>query len=167
MDSREHKKECIMKKPRRLRTGENPFVWLMLLFSLVTLFLAYRISGLQLCAPGTFPLAAAAVMVVTMVLVLLENRKLRKPSGTKGLIDELRRAVNRLLPRQIVLYIVIILAYMLAIKPLHFFPSSFIFLLVSTIYLRGTTWKKAIFITSGALVAVYLIFQFVFQVTLP
>ncbi len=156
-----------MKKIRRLRTGENTFVWLMLIISIAILVLAYQISGISLCAPGTFPFAAAAMMVLTLVLVLVENRKLKKPSGIKGLFDELKKATNRMMPRLIVLYVVIIFAYTIAIKPLHFFPSSFIFLLISTIYLKGTTWKKAIFITSGALVAIYLIFQFVFQVTLP
>lgn len=155
-----------MKKIRKLRTGENFFVWFLLLFSCTTLFFAYRISGLKLCAPGTMPVAASTVMVITLVLVLLENRKAKKPD-TDGIGHELKRAVNRMLPMQVVVYIFIMFAYMLAIKPLHFFPSSFVFLLVSTIYLRGTTWKKSIFITGGALLAVYLIFQFVFQVTLP
>jgi len=155
-----------MKKTRKLRTGEATFVWVLLLFSCATLFLAYRIAGIKLCSPGTFPVAASVVMVITLGLVLLENRTLTKPDTT-GFKDELKKAVNRMLPGRIVVYIFIIFAYMLAIKPLHFFPSSFVFLLISTIYLKGTTWKEAVFITAGALLAVYLIFQFIFQVTLP
>lgn len=156
-----------MIKIRRLHTGENSFVWLLLIFSIITMVLAYQISGFARCAPGTVPFAASAVMVLTMILVLVENRKLRKPRKTSGLTDDFKKAINRQLPRLIVLYILIIFAYTLAINPLHFFPSSFIFLFISTVYFKGTTWKRALLITSGALVAIHLIFQFVFQVTLP
>lgn len=156
-----------MKKTRRLRTGENLFVWMMLVFSITVLILAYRISGFSsISSPGTFPMAAAAVMAISICLVLIENRKLRKPEVT-GFIDEMHRATNRLLPRVIIVYTGIVLAYGLLIKPLHFFPSSFVFLFFSMIYLKGSVWTRSLVITAGALIGVYIIFQFVFKVMLP
>ena len=139
----------------------------MLVFSIVVLVLACQISGIcETCAPGTFPMAAAAVMVISMVAVLVENRKLQKPNTT-GWRDEMHRAANRMLPGIIVGYVGIILAYMLLILPIHFFPSSFIFLFVSMIYLRGTSWFRSLLISCGALIGIYIIFKFAFRVVLP
>ncbi len=158
--------EVQMGKPERLRSGERCFSWIMMAISITVLILAYKISGFAVCAPGTFPLAAAAVMVIAMAFVLIDNYR-RPGPDVKNVFDEIHRAMNRLLPRVIVVYTFIIIGYMLIIQPLHFFPSTFLFLFISIIYLRGAGWLRALFISAGALAAVYVIFQFIFKVTLP
>lgn len=158
--------EVQMEKPERMRSGERCFSWIMTILSVVVLVLAYQISGIAVCAPGTFPLAAASVMVLAMTFVLIANYK-RPGPDVKGILDELHRALNRLTPRIIVIYTCIIIGYMLILRPLHFFPATFIFLYASLLYLRGANWWKSLIICGGALVAVYVIFQFIFKVTLP
>ena len=82
-----------MKEIRKLRAGENLFAWLMMALSLFVLIQAYLISGFSsISSAGTFPMVAAAIMVVAMALTLLNNRKLAKPDAD-GLKDELHRAL--------------------------------------------------------------------------
>jgi hypothetical protein len=138
----------------------------MMVLSIVVLILAYRISGFSSCAPGTFPLVAASTMVLSMAFVLLGNRKRPKPK-VSGWLEEVRRTVNRVAPRVILIYTSIIIAYALLIVPLHFYPSTCLFLFISMMYLKGVGWIKSLLISVGSLIAVYAIFQFVFKVTLP
>ena len=156
-----------MKANRKLEAGENVFTAVLLAFSLFVLVCAYLISGFKsVSSPGTFPMIAAAVMVVSIVLVLLDNRKAEKPDAN-GLKDELRLAGKNIFSPVFLIYTVIIIVYMLIIQPLHFLPSSFAFLLVSMIYLKGSTPVKSLLISAGTLGSIYLIFHFLFRVVLP
>lgn len=160
-------KDAAMKKIRRRRSGEHAFAWILMVVSVAVLILSYRIAAFSsVSSPGAFPMVAATVMVVSMALVLIENLKMKKPD-VRGFSDEMRRALNRMLPWIIIIYIGIIIGYALLIQPAHFFPSSFIFLFVSMVYLRGTSWLRALLIASGTLIYIFIIFQYIFRVTLP
>jgi hypothetical protein len=156
-----------MKDNRKLRVGENAFSWLMLLLSLFVLIQAYLISGFSsLSSAGTFPMGASAVMVIAMIFILLNNLK-RKRILSDGLKNELRQAVKIVLPNVFLIYSLIVIIYMILLKPLHFLPSSFVFLLVSMIYLKGGNILKSLIISVLTLSSIYLIFQYFFRVVLP
>ena len=156
-----------MKKVRKLRAGENLFAWLMMGLSLFVLIQAYLISGFSsISSAGTFPMVAAAIMVVAMALILLNNRKLVKPDAG-GLKDELHQAAKQVLPKVFLVYTGVIIGYMILIRPLHFLPSSFAFLLVSMIYLKGSTVIKSLIISILTLACIYIVFQYFFRVVLP
>jgi putative tricarboxylic transport membrane protein len=156
-----------MKEIRKLRAGENLFAWLMMAFSLFVLVQAYLISGFSsISSAGTFPMGAAAIMVAAMALILLDNRKLKKPDAD-GLKDELQQAVKQVLPKVFLVYTGVIIGYMILIQPLHFLPSSFAFLLVSMIYLKGSTVIKSLIISTLTLACIYIVFQYFFRVVLP
>ena len=156
-----------MKTPRKLQAGENLFTWVLLIFSLFVLVCAYLISGFEsVSEPGTFPMIASAVMVVSIVMVLLDNRKAEKPEE-KGLKNELRQAVKDIFSPVFLIYTGIIIVYMIIIQPLHFLPSSFAFLLGSMIFLKGSTPLKSLLISAGTLGGIYLIFHYLFRVVLP
>jgi len=156
-----------MKEIRKLRAGENLFAWLMMALSLFVLIQAYLISGFSsISSAGMFPMVAAAIMVVAMALILLNNRKLAKPDAD-GLKDELRQAAKQVLPKVFLVYTGIIIGYMILIQPLHFLPSSFAFLLVSMIYLKGSTVIKSLIISILTLACIYIVFQYFFRVVLP
>ena len=139
----------------------------MMLFSLFLLIQAYRISGFSsISSPGTFPMGAAAIMVLAMALVLVNNRKLQKPDA-ESMKDELHGAVKQVVPGVFLVYTGIIIAYMLLIQPLHFFPSSFAFLLASMIYLKGSSIIKSLIISVITLACIYIVFQYFFRVVLP
>jgi putative tricarboxylic transport membrane protein len=154
-------------KIRRLRPGENLFCIFLLLLSLFILIMAYRISGFSsVSSPGAFPIAAGLVMVISMGLVLFGHRRLEKPAAA-DFKEELRVAARETLPLKFILYTVIILGYMLLLQPLHFLPSSFLFLVVSMMVLKGSGLVKSLLISAGTLAVIYLIFQFLFRVVMP
>lgn len=156
-----------MKTTRKLRPGENTFIYLLLALSLFILVMAYRISGFKaISSPGAFPMAAGLVMVISVGLVLLGHRRLEKPDAA-NYADELRLAVKTVFPREFLIYVGIIFVYMLLIVPLHFLPSSFVFLVVSIIVLRGGSLVKSLLISTGTLACIYVIFQFFFRVVMP
>ena len=156
-----------MKTTRKLHAGENAFTWLLLAFSLFLLVCAYLISGFaSVSSPGTFPMIAATVMIISLALALLGNRKAKKPE-TDGLKVELSQAARQIFTPVFLIYTGIIIVYMLIIQPLHFLPSSFFFLLASMIYLKGSTPVKSLLISAATLGAIYLIFHFLFRVVLP
>ena len=156
-----------MESNRKLREGENVFAWLMLGISGFILIQAYLISGFSsIESPGTFPMGAAAVMVISSALVLLKNRRLTKPEA-ENLGEELRQAAAKVLPKVFLIYLVVIIGYMILIKPLHFIPSSFAFMLISIIYLKGGKPLKALVISTVMMAFIYIIFQYFFRVVLP
>lgn len=156
-----------MKKNRKLRDGENAFTWLLLSFSLAVLIMACCISGFaSISSPGMFPMAAAAVMVISTVILLIGNRKAEKPVA-KDLKEELRRAAKEVFSSVFLIYTAIVIGYMIIIQPLHFLPSSFGFLLVSMIYLKGSTAVKSLIISIATLGGIYFVFHYLFRVVLP
>ena len=156
-----------MKKIKKLRAGENAFGWLMMALSLFVLTMAYRISGFSaISSPGAFPMAAGAVMVISIGLVLVGNRKREKPDAAT-FADEMRVAARNVFPKIFLSYTGILIGYMIIIQPLHFLPSSFIFMVVSMLVLRGSGFVKALLISAGTLACIYVIFQFFFRVIMP
>ena len=95
----------------------------------------------------------------------MNNRKLAKPD-TEGVKDELRQAAIEVLPKVFLVYTAVIIGYIVLIQPLHFLPSSFVFLLLSMIYLKGAKPLKALIISTVMLTFIYVIFQYFFRVML-
>ena len=156
-----------MKKEWKLRAGENVFGWLMLALSLFLLVQAYLISGFSsISSAGTFPMVASAVMVIAVASILLKNRRLKK-TETAGIKEEMRLAAKQVVPVIFLVYTIIVIGYIILIQPLHFLPSSFIFLLLSMIYLKGSNILKSLIISVATLGFIYIMFQYFFRVVLP
>lgn len=156
-----------MEKKRQLRAGENAFGWLMMALGLFVLVQAFLISGFSsISSAGTFPMVASAVMVIAAASMLLNNRKLKKPD-TGSFKNELQRAAKQVSPKIFLVYMIIVIGYIILIKPLHFLPSSFVFLLLSMIYLKGSSALKSLLISTVTLGCIYIMFQYFFRVVLP
>jgi putative tricarboxylic transport membrane protein len=156
-----------MKSNRKLRDGETLFTWLLLLFSLFVLINAYLISGFSsISSPGMFPMVSASIMVLTTIILLIGNRKAEKPK-TKTFWQESRQAAKDVFTPVFLIYTTIIIIYMIVIQPLHFLPSSFGFLLLSMIFLKGSTPIKSLIISAATLGGIYFIFHSLFRVVLP
>jgi len=134
------------------------------LFVLVQAFLISGFSSIS--SAGTFPMLASAVMVVAAASMLLNNRKLKKPD-TDSFKNELRQAAKQALPKVFLVYMIIVIGYIILIKPLHFLPSSFVFLLLSMIFLKGSSALKSLLISTVTLGCIYIMFQYFFRVVLP
>jgi hypothetical protein len=151
----------------KLRPGENLFNWLLLFFSLFVLVMAYRIAGFSsVDSAGAFPLGAATIMVLAILTVLIGDRDRERVDST-NLLDELRQAARRIFPPRILVYIGLIGAYAFCIERLHFLPATTLFLLISIIYLKGTTVLRSLFVTVGTVACIYAVFLYVFKVVVP
>ena len=156
-----------MKKTEKQIRGEGFFIGLLLIFSVVTLILAYQISGFSsVSSPGSFPMFSSAVMVISIVGVILQFRKKEK-SEKKGFWEEIRLAAKAILPPVFLGYTALIILYMILIIPLTFLPASFGFLVLSMILLKGGSPVKSLLISGGTIGIIYLVFHYLFRVVLP
>jgi hypothetical protein len=148
---------------RRRLPGEAGFLALLLGFALFVLYQAYLISGFASpSSPGLFPMLAGLVMVVAAATALLRSLALPPPEE-RGVAAVTRRVV----PPSVVVYAAMIVAFMLALEPLGFVVSSFLFLLASFLYLHRKSVLLALLLSAGAVAAILVVFRYVFQVVLP
>jgi len=145
-----------------LRPGELFFVTLITGFSVVALWQAYEISHFTgLSTPGIFPMLAAGTMLVSALFILndsLSRRNIRSnPDHVKV----------HVLTWRFVVVIALVAAYVLAMPYIGFMLGSAAFLFASFLYL----WRKSVgistLLTTGTLLAIYLIFRILFKVVLP
>jgi putative tricarboxylic transport membrane protein len=144
------------------RPGEIAFGVALLMFSLFMLWQAYEISGFSsLSSAGAFPMAMAAIMVVTATISLMHSLRLSSPRGG------MRLFVKQILPPTVVVFSLLILGYSLLLEPLGFVLASFVFLLVSSWFLQAGQFKRALLLSVISIVRVYIVFRLMFQVVLP
>ncbi len=117
----------------------------------------------NLSSSGVFPIFIGLILIFTMVRVLWQNRK-RYAGWT--LQEECRQVPAFALPVTVIGYALILLLYILTTAPLHFLPSSFAFLVISFIFLRGTSPLRSVLVGAGTLAGIYVLFQTIFKVIL-
>lgn len=140
--------------------GEGFFAILMAGISGFALWKAWGISGFSaLSAPGTFPMAVAAVMLVASLVIVAKTVRLPKSATVTGL--------SAVLPWRVVFLIAIVIGYALAIQPLGFLPTSFLFLMIAMQVLAGGRLLRNAGIALLCLVLVYAVFRLLFSVLMP
>lgn len=142
------------------RPGEMGFALFLTAASLYLLYSAYGISGFQaLSGPGSVPMATTLVMVLTAGIVAL--RTARQPRVTT---ETLARDI---LPVLVILFIALLIAFGLLLKPLGFVPTAALFLIVSIKVLARRGWGYTLAVALGALTLIWIVFRVVFSVLLP
>ncbi|TPE50957.1 tripartite tricarboxylate transporter TctB family protein [Amaricoccus solimangrovi] len=137
--------------------GEDAFGLVVLVVSVLLLWKSYTIAGFSaLSSPGAFPMAASAVMVFSASLVVIGNARRRG-----------RLSGEEILPRTVVLFTALVIAYAAALVPLGFLPASFLFLILAMKLLYRASWLRSLIIALASLALVYIVFRLVFQVVLP
>jgi putative tricarboxylic transport membrane protein len=155
-----------MEEKRKQRPGERWLTWFLLGFGLFALSQSIRISGFQsLSSAGAFPIFVSSVLIFSVIFIMLKNRRKTIPVSSR-IKEELALARVYVFPKMIVIYMLILFGYMFLLSPLHFLGSSFVFLIVSVIYLKGTSWRYVFFTAAGMVAGIYLVFQYLFKVIL-
>ena len=156
-----------MNKTDKMLVGERTFCVLLLLASLVVFYLAYQISGFSsINSPGAFPLGVALVMILSAGKIAVELIGKAKPDCS-GWLDAFQQFRNTHFPRRTLVFGLLAVAYLAAIQWVSFYVSTFLFLVLSIVYLRGGRVLNAILITAVLLVLIYLLFSLAFSVYLP
>jgi len=146
------------------RPGERILLWFLLAFSIFVLIQALRIPHLEnLSSSGAFPIFIALILIGSSLRILWKNRS---RYNALNLGEEVRLARPFALPGVVVGYAAILLLYTLLTSPLHFVPSSYLFLVGSFLFLKGTTLKKSFLIAALTLAVIYVLFQTIFKVIL-
>ncbi len=147
--------------------GEFVFTLVMLVFGLTALWLAWRISGFaSWSSPGVMPMIATAAMCASALVFLRNTLRMHGPEIPAD-STLARQFFHRVLPLPIVMFTVLIVAYMLALEPLGFIASSYVFLVASMFVLGDRRILFTLVVSAVSLVAIYLVFQTAFSVVLP
>lgn len=154
--------------PKRPRLpGERVFTLLLVLFSSFLLWQAVSISGFEsITSAGSFPMAATLVMLICGIIILVGTARAPRVERAPG--ETLARQFARLLaPGVLVAFTGAIALYMLALEPVGFLLSSYVFLVVSMKLLGSRRWLLNLIVSAAALGLIHVIFQTVFSVVLP
>jgi hypothetical protein len=154
-----------MAPPRRRLPGELVFVLLMLLFALTALWQAWRISGVSgWSTPGALPSFAALVMLLAGIKIAVNTARLPPPGLAPG---RARDFLHQITLASIVLFTVLIVAYMFALEPLGFVASSFLFLVLAMFVLGERRFARTLVVSAVSLACIYVVFRTAFSVVLP
>lgn len=150
-----------MQQTRRRQPGETVFGYLILVVSLLILHQSYAISGFSsVSSAGVFPMIASFAMAVSAAAIILKNRTLTAPDPDLSFL-------RRVAPSAVVVFTLLICAYMLTLEPLGFLLSSFLFLFISMLYLERRNPLLLAGISALSLGIIYVVFRTVFSVVLP
>jgi len=156
-----------MDHPRRRLPGELAFVLILLLFALTALWQAWRISGMSgWSTPGALPTLAALVMLLSGIKIAINTLRMPPPEVEPGR-SLARDFLHQITPASIVLFTVLIVAYMFALEPLGFVVSSFLFLVLAMFALGERRILRTIAVSAISLACIYAVFQTAFSVVLP
>jgi hypothetical protein len=146
------------------QAGERLFLWFLAAFSGAVLIYSFTLPHDNLSSPGIFPLLTGAVMLACILKILRTKRK-----DTAGLTwrQDLQAAMGNIFPKNVLVFTLILIAYILLLGTLPFLTSSFLFLVVSFLFLKGTTsWVRALLTAAGVLAGIFIVFQYIFKVVL-
>lgn len=147
-------------REKEKRPGELGFSIFLLVISCALLWNAYGIAGFSaLSSPGAIPLATAFVMVVTSIIVVFDVVKLP--------LNKTETFSKDILPKTVIVFIVMLVAFGFLLHPLGFIPSAALFLILSIKYLSRRSWWTAIWISLLTLLIIWLVFRIVFVVLMP
>ncbi|SLN48258.1 Tripartite tricarboxylate transporter TctB family protein [Aquimixticola soesokkakensis] len=141
------------------KPGEAVFALLVALASAGLMWSAYDISGFEsLSAPGTVPMVTAFAMFVAAVITAAQTLRLPAMGGS---------FLREVLPLNVVLMALLLLAYGFALKPLGFLPTSAIFLIAAIKLLAKRSWGFTVLVSLASLIGIYFVFRVVFTVLMP
>jgi hypothetical protein len=144
------------------RPGERIVIWFLLLLSIFILIQAMTIPHLEtLSSSGVFPIFIALIMISSVLRILWKNRA-RYSALRIG--EEFKEAIPVLFPGAVAIFATILTLYIFLLYPLHFWVSSYLFLVGSFVFLKGATILRALLIAAGMLVVIFFLFQYLFRV---
>jgi hypothetical protein len=150
-------------EPDKRRPGETVFAGLLLATSLGLLWNAYGIENPfgpnGLSSPRSIPLATTVVMALAAGIILLRTSRL--PPDTTETVS------RDILPAVVIVFVLLLIAYGVLLRPLGFLPTSAIFLIAAIRVLARRSWGWTIAVSLGSLIVIWLVFRIVFSVLMP
>jgi len=151
----------------------------LMLIILTALSLVAFIGSCQLMAKkdfainssGTFPFLMSGFMLLCMVILLIGARKkLPRDVEKYTSVGELIKAsIQEAIPKDLLITILMVIAYMVALAYVGFVISSVAFILGTMFYLSKGKQKPLVLVLSGigSIAVIYVVFRIIFKVLLP
>lgn len=156
-----------MNKTEKMLVGERTFCALLLAFSLAIFYLAHQISGFSSTnSPGAFPMGVSLVMILSAVKIAFELTGKARPD-CNCLFDAARKFCVQHFPKRTIVFGLLAVVYLVAIQWASFYVSTFLFLVLAIVYLRGGRVLNAVCVAVLLLFIIYLLFSLAFSVYLP
>lgn len=156
-----------MNKSKKMLVGERTFSVLLLVGSLLVMHQAYQITGFSsVNSAGAFPLGVSLILLLSALAILLDLRNKSRPD-TQGWFDSFKQFSRQHFPKRTLIFGGLAIAYLAAIQFISFYLSTFLFLVLSMIYLRNGRVVAALSIAAGLILLIYLLFTLAFSVYLP
>ena len=152
-----------MEENTERKPGERFLMWFLLALSLFVLIVAWQMPHDSFSSMGAFPLFIGAVMFLSILRILWKERKVFASWQWK---EEIAQARPFAFPTLVVLYIFVLVAYILLLYPLHFWLSSYLFLVGSFLLLKGAKIVRALITGVIMLAVVWLLFEYAFRIVL-
>ena len=144
--------------------GELAFSALLLLASLFLAWQAWTIAGFSsLSSAGVMPMLATATMALSGLVILGQTAR-RRPVAARGSAG---RFLAQITPPRLGIFSAMIVGYMLALEPLGFLASSFLFLFAGMAFLNRRSLLANLAVSVVSLALIWVVFRHVFSVVLP
>jgi hypothetical protein len=157
-------------KTRKLEKGEISVLVGFAFISTILFFLSLRmyLAKPVLSSQGAFPLIVTSLMIIMVVLMFIELKQYEKAfDNSISVWRKIKSTGTLIFPGKILHVLLMVLLYTMTMPLMGFAISTFLFLLI-TMFILSREKIKRIFLTSaGIVVAIVIIFQFVFKVNLP
>lgn len=145
------------------KPGERFLMWFLVALSLFVVIVAYSMDHSTFASTGSFPLFIGTVMLLSILRILWKERKVFSSWQWK---EELSQAKPFAFPKLVVAYTGVLILYILLLYPLHFWLSSYLFLVGSFLLLKGAKPLRSLIIGAIMLAVIWFLFQYIFRIVL-
>jgi hypothetical protein len=152
-----------MEEKTERKPGERFLLWFLLALSLFIFVVAWQMPHDSFSSSGAFPLFIASVMFLSVVRMFMKDRKVFASWKWR---EEVAQIKPFAFPREVVVYTVVLILYSLLLYPLHFWISSYLFLVGSFLMLKGAKPVRGMIIAACMLAVIWLLFQYIFKIVL-
>ncbi|MBR0204999.1 MAG: tripartite tricarboxylate transporter TctB family protein [Synergistaceae bacterium] len=168
--------DLIVVKEHSLEAGEKVFSVILLLVGCVALYLSINLwfsisirRGPRIASAAAVPVFVSALWVLMSLWTVIENFRLTTPlSNVKGLSNKFIKAVQYAMPLNVLIMLVLIVAYCVALlEGVSFYIATPAFLYISMCYLMRRDFLKNIIWTAIVMAFIVLVFRVLFSVVFP
>lgn len=145
----------------RRKPGELGIAAIMFLIGALGYFFALDMTSGEYSSPSVFPKLASTVIMACSAINFFKAVRREKPESAATL-------TGYLLPMDVVVVVLLLVAYCVVLPRLHFVASSYAFMVIGMVYLqRGKNIVRALLISALSLAVLVAVFRYLFLVILP
>ena len=145
----------------RRKPGELGIAAITFLLGALGYYFALDMTSGEYSSPSDFPKLASIVIMACSAFNFIKAVWREKPEASLTL-------TGYLLPMDVVVVLVLLVAYCFILPRLHFVASSYAFMVIGMVYLqRGKNIVRALIISAVSLAVLVAVFRYLFLVILP